>query len=96
MRDAFEELTERRVTVFGLSGDQVKTQKKFQEAHDLPFDLISDREGKIAKELGVPMRLGKFMARRAFLFKNGKLVWKDESGATESQGEDVLSVVGEE
>jgi hypothetical protein len=39
--------------------------------------------------------MGKFAARRALLFKNGKLVWKDDEGATSSQGEDVLRAIKE-
>ncbi len=93
MRDAFEELKEKGVTVFGVSGDKVEAQKKFREKHQLPYDLLSDREGKIAKALGVPVKLGKFMGRRAFLFKNGELVWKDEKGATKTQGMEVLEAL---
>ena len=83
------------MTVFGLSADQVATQKKFQQKHKLPYNLISDSKGELAKALGVPMKLGKFMARRAFLFKDGKLVWKDEKGATKTQGADVLKAMKE-
>jgi len=95
VRDAFEELQGKKVTVFGLSTDKVAAQKKFQKKHKLPYDLISDPKGEVAKALGVPMKLQKFMARRAFLFKDGKLVWKDEKGATKTQGADVLKAMRE-
>jgi peroxiredoxin Q/BCP len=95
VRDAFEELKGNKVTVFGMSTDKVETQKKFQEAHKLPYDLISDPKGEIAKAIGVPVTLGKFMGRRAFLFKDGTLIWKDEKGATNTQGADVLKAMKE-
>ena len=95
MRDAFDEMTELGVTVFGLSTDQVEKQKKFHTKNMLPHDLISDRKGKLAKQLGVPLLAKKMTARRAFLFKGGKLVWKDEKGSTAKQGADLLKAIKE-
>jgi len=93
VRDAFEELKGKKVTVFGMSTDTVADQKKFHEANKLPYDLISDPGGKLAMKLGVPVKLGKFASRQAYLFKVGKLVWKDEKGATDSQGAEVLKAM---
>lgn len=92
VRDSFEKLKGKNVTVFGLSLDGVEAQKKFVDTHKLPYDLISDPEGALVKKLGVPV-MGKFAARQAYLFKDGKLVWKDEKGATDSQGDDVLKAI---
>lgn len=94
MRDAFDKLKGHKVTVFGLSMDSVEKQKEFSSKHELPYDLIADTDGKIAKALGVPLKMaGKFTARQAYLFKDGMLVWKDENGATATQGEDVLKAI---
>lgn len=93
MRDAFEKLTKKKVTVFGVSGDDVETQKKFADSQKLPYQLISDSDGKVAKALGVPVKFGKFAARRAVLFKKGELVWQDTKGATKTQGDDVLKAI---
>lgn len=93
MRDAFEKLTEKKVTVFGVSTDDFETQKKFAEAQTLPYQLISDPGGKVAKAFGVPVKFGKFAARRAVLFKRGQLVWQDKKGATKTQGEDILQAI---
>ncbi len=79
----------------GMSTDTPETQKKFQEKNNLPYDLISDPGGKLALKLGIPVRVGKFTARRAMLFKDGKLVWKDDDGATATQGTDVLKAIAE-
>jgi peroxiredoxin Q/BCP len=89
-------LTEKKVTVFGISTDKVGTQKEFVDQNKLPYDLIADTEGEVAKAFGVPLRFGgKFAARSAFLFKDQKLVWKDEKGATATQGEDALKAIKE-
>ena len=93
MRDAFDELKGKKVTVFGMSTDSVEAQKKFHEKEKLPYDLISDPGGKLAMKLGVPVRIGMFAARQAYLFKDGKLVWKDVKGTTATQGEKVLKAM---
>ena len=93
MRDAFEELAGKKVTVFGMSADKPETQKKFKDKNKLPYDLISDRGGEIVKKLGISVRGGIFTARRALLFKGGKLVWRDDKGATSTQGADVLKAI---
>lgn len=93
MRDAFEDLTGKKVTVFGMSTDSPETQKKFHEKNKLPYDLISDPGGKLAAKLGIPVRVSKFAARRAMLFKDGKLVWKDDEGATRTQGAEILEAI---
>lgn len=94
MRDAFEELTEKKVTVFGVSTDSVEKQKEFVDKNKLTYSLIADPEGKVAKALGVPLIFGgKLASRSAFLFKDGKLVWKDTKGATGTQGEDALKAI---
>lgn len=93
MRDAFEELTKKKVTVFGVSTDSVEKQRKFAEAQRLSYQLISDPKGAVANKFGVPLIAGKFASRRAVLFKDGKLVWQDTKGATKSQGEEVLKAI---
>lgn len=93
VRDAFEELKGKKVTVFGMSTDTPEMQKKFKEKHQLPYDLISDPKGKLSAELGIPLIVSRFTARRAMLFKDGKLVWKDDEGATKTQGADVLKAI---
>ena len=93
VRDSFEELSEKDVTVFGMSTDDPEAQKKFQQKHQLPYDLISDPKGKLASKLGISVRLGLFAARRAVLFKDGKLIWRNDKGATKTQGDDLLKAI---
>lgn len=93
MRDAYGKLKGQKVTVFGMSTDDPATQKEFHQKNNLPYDLISDPKGKLAEKLGIPVRVGKFTARRALLFKDGKLVWKDDEGSTATQGSEILEAI---
>ncbi|MEI6653998.1 MAG: peroxiredoxin [Verrucomicrobiota bacterium] len=93
LRDAFAALTEKGVGVYGVSTDPVKAQKAFKDKYKLPFELLADEDGKVITAFGVPKTLG-FAKRQAFLFKDGKLVWRDLAAATDQQAADVLKVIG--
>ena len=92
LRDSYAALTEKGVKILGVSTDSVKAQKAFKDKYKLPFDLLADEDGAVVTAFGVPQTLG-FAKRQAFLFKDGKLVWRDLSAATEQQAADVLKVV---
>lgn len=62
-RDDSERLANVNAIVVGISGDEVKNLKLFKKAHDLNFSLLSDRDGAIAREFGVPLRDGGSITR---------------------------------
>jgi len=92
IRDAYAKLTADGIRVFGVSGDDVAEQKAFQEKYRLPFTLLADTDKKVMDAFGVP-HLGSVARRQAYLFRDGKLVWRDLSASTEQQAADVLAVV---
>jgi peroxiredoxin Q/BCP len=65
-RDAWEDLSKKGVVMIGISGDDDESHKKFAEHHKLPFLLVSDPDGKIAKQFGVPFTAG-FAGRQTFV-----------------------------
>lgn len=48
-RDSFALFRELDVPVYGISRDSLKTHERFKQEHRLPFDLLADEEGKVAK-----------------------------------------------
>ncbi len=48
-RDAFSEFRDLNVKVIGISQDTISSHDKFKEENKLPFELLSDPKGKIAK-----------------------------------------------
>jgi peroxiredoxin Q/BCP len=47
LRDNFSLLKKNKIEVIGVSPDEIKKHKKFEEKFDLPFTLIADPEHKI-------------------------------------------------
>ena len=89
LRDAYEALSEMGVRIFGVSRDGIESQKKFKEKYTLPFHLIADTDKAVIGAFGVPTKFG-FSIRQAYLFKDGKLVWRDLSASTSKQAADIL------
>ena len=92
LRDSFTELKARGVQIVGVSGDHPEAQKKFHDKYSLPFMLLADADGKVAKAFGVPSFLG-FTKRQSFLIKDGKLVWRDLSVSPKSHVPEVTKAL---
>lgn len=93
LRDAYADLGESGVRIFGVSMDSVQAQAAFREKYSLPFSLVADVDGTLVNAFGVPARMNKFAARQAFLIKDGKVVWRDLSASTAKQAEDVKAAL---
>lgn len=65
-RDAWNDLAKTGVVLVGVSTDSLESHKQFAEHHKLPFHLISDESGAIAKAYGVPNN-GGFLGRQTFV-----------------------------
>src|SRR4051812_34450732 len=47
-RDTFDFFNELGVDVYGISSDTISTHLKFKKTYNLQFDLLSDRDYKVA------------------------------------------------
>lgn len=95
IRDAYAKLGDSGVKVFGVSTDDEKDQKAFQEKYKLPFRLLADKDKKVMEAFGVPSGMMGWAKRQAYLFRDGKLVWRDLEASTEEQAADVLKAISE-
>jgi thioredoxin-dependent peroxiredoxin len=92
LRDAYEDLSKKGVTVIGVSTDSVEAQKKFKEEQHFPFTLIADADKKVMRAFGQDGIM--FASRQAFLVdSSGKIVWRDLKASTKKQAEDVLAAL---
>lgn len=92
LRDSFESLVQRGVTVVGVSAEGAAAQKSFVDEYKLPFTILADADKKVINAFGVPTTMG-FASRQAFLMKDGVVVWRDLKASTEKQAADVLAAL---
>jgi peroxiredoxin Q/BCP len=57
-RDDLSRLSDKGVEVVGVSGDSVEGHQLFKRVHKLPFTLLADEDGSVAKKFGVPAGKG--------------------------------------
>ncbi|HCR76161.1 thioredoxin-dependent thiol peroxidase [Chryseobacterium sp. APV1] len=62
LRDNYAELKKQGFELLGVSADPVKSQKKFSEKFEFPFDIIADETRDIIEKFGV-WQLKKFMGK---------------------------------
>ena len=65
LRDRFKEFGDAGAQVMGISRDPLDVQKKFAESLTLPFPLLADPDGSVARAYGVDM--GPYAARVTFV-----------------------------
>jgi peroxiredoxin Q/BCP len=65
-RDAWDGLAKKGVVLIGVSSDTDASHKAFADHHKLPFLLVSDPNGDLAKAFGVPMKEG-YIGRQSFV-----------------------------
>lgn len=88
LRDGWDDLQKRDVSIYGVSADTAETQAEFRKKHSLPFTLIADTDKSVANAFGK----GRW-SRQAYLFKNGVLVWRDLRASTSGQMGDVIKAL---
>lgn len=53
LRDNYEALAEKNISIVGVSDDTVEKHIKFSDGYDLPFPLIADTERTVLNSYGV-------------------------------------------
>lgn len=67
IRDAYEEFVDAGAVVIGVSSDSVESHKAFAQHHRLPFRLLSDSQGTLRRDLGVPKTMGVLPGRVTYV-----------------------------
>jgi thioredoxin-dependent peroxiredoxin len=66
-REAYESFRSADTEVVGVSSDSVKSHERFAAKQDLPFRLLSDRDGAVRALYGVERTLGIWPGRVTFV-----------------------------
>jgi peroxiredoxin Q/BCP len=73
-RDSFADIEKTGAVLIGVSMDNLDSHKEFTDHFKLPFPLVSDADGAIAKAYAVPVT-GGYTARQTFVIgKDGKVM----------------------
>ena len=70
-RDSYVELQSLGATVWGVSGDDTGSHRRFAERHNLPYPLLVDRGNSLRKAFGVPNVLGLLPGRVTYVIDSG-------------------------
>ncbi len=78
-RDDYSAIKLLGAQVVGISLDKITSHQKFKEKHQLPFILLSDSQGKVAKEYGALFKFMfiKFSKRHSFIIDPQGLIRKE-------------------
>jgi peroxiredoxin Q/BCP len=71
--ELYPRFREKGYEVFGVSTDGVETLKKFAEKYKVQFKLLSDKDGKLASQLGILRPTGT-AERVTYILNDGKVV----------------------
>ena len=101
VRDSIETLTEKGITVIGISTDSIASHKKFSDKYELPFSLLADEEKELCNAFGI-WGEKKFMGkvydgihRTSFLFdESSQLIAVIEKPNTKDHGNEILKNYG--
>ena len=95
-RDNYEQYLSKGITVFGVSLDDELSHQQFTEKFNLPFPLLADVDGAIAKAYDVIMeRNGTLYAQRVtyVIGVDGKIEKVYTSIQTETHASDILAEI---
>lgn len=76
-RDAAKEYAQHDIVVLGINYDSPETHKKFKEKYHLPFILLSDKDGAIARAYGAYKHFWHYFAPKRITFlidENGIII----------------------
>jgi thioredoxin-dependent peroxiredoxin len=67
LRDGYEQISKTGAVILGVSLDSMESQKAFKKKYELPFELVSDADKKIARAYGALGLMGFYASRKTFL-----------------------------
>ena len=73
-RDSYSELQSLGAQVWGVSGDDVVSHRRFAANHQLPFPLLSDRDQSLRRAFGVPKTLGLLPSRVTYVIDGNGVI----------------------
>ncbi|MFO0569516.1 MAG: peroxiredoxin [Polyangiaceae bacterium] len=93
LRDEWSALQAAGATVIGVSTDDTASHKAFAEKYSLPFLLLPDPDGAVARAFGVPLTLGHAKRVTFVIGKDGKIAKVFPDVNPKGHAQEVLAAV---
>lgn len=93
LRDNYKKFKAAGAVILGVSRQDAESHRDFRAKHKLPFDLLVDKDGKVAKAYGVGTLSGMdvFERKSALIGPDGKILKFYETVNPEVHATEVLS-----
>lgn len=91
-RDTWNAFEERGISVVGISDDPVDDLADFAAEYDLPFHLLSDPDGEVAR--AYDSSGGTSAARNTYVVSDGRIEAAYEGVSPEGHAEEILADLG--
>lgn len=92
IRDYYATIRARGVEVVGVTTDTPAAIRSCRNRTRLPFLLIADEEGELARAFGVPMHFG-FASQCGFIIRSGIIIWRSEELPVEGLGPELIAIL---
>ncbi len=73
-RDKYGNFRDLGIPVIGISRDSVEVHQKFIKKYDLPFELLSDLSGEVARKYHAILPFVKINKRISYFIDNSKII----------------------
>jgi thioredoxin-dependent peroxiredoxin len=93
IRDLYDKIQQTGAVVLGVSTDDNTSHTAFATKYNLPFMLLPDKDGAIAKAFGVPLRLGTAKRVTFVIDRAGKVAKVFPEVNPTGHGAEILSVL---
>lgn len=93
-RDLHDQFVKRGAVVLGVSTQDAASHQAFIAKEQLPFDLVVDRDGTVARAFDVPLMMGTLASRQTVLLdRDGKVLQKWDKVSPSDHPSEVLAAL---
>ncbi|MFH1688742.1 MAG: peroxiredoxin [Candidatus Eisenbacteria bacterium] len=95
LRDAAAEFERRSAVVIGVSTDDVESHGRFAANNELPFPLLADPDGTVARAYGVLRETGKASRATFLIGKDGRVLHTWPKVSITGHADDIIGKLDE-
>lgn len=97
LRDYYDQFAKAGAVILGVSRQDAQSHQKFRKKHNLPFDLLVDEDGQVAKAMGIELYpvVGLHKRESILIDREGKIFKNYKDVSPEAHASEVLKDIKE-